>query len=534
MTYYKPKEVDKLLSKNPKYKDKLYCRGFLITTKENFSLAKYPFYDLWRKIDLSNTYHLYVHKDAHIHTYSDENKDFFLIGHAYNPYTMQEREEDILFSLAKEMKKGESAFWNYESELTGVFCLGVIKNEKIMFCTDCTGMQMVFYSYENNSMMISSHSKLIADLCGFEQTKYIKKLISSRFYHYWGTFLPGDISPFAEVTRVVPNFSYVFNPEKGFSFKRFFPCDIIEEVDTTYVDEKLEEIAEIMRNNLSMIAKKWGNRAALSVTGGRDSTATLASAKNVYEKLKFFSYESQPSEAVDAEAAHKICQTLGLTHTIYDISENDSDFEDIEVLRVLMECNAGCIGPNNKNDVRKRAYFNNIDDFDIEVKSWVSELGRGEAQNKYGTLRWPKKPSPGYYRCMWKVIVNPILIVQSNRIFREYLKKYYNKDTSKFLPWMDYFYWEFSWSSGEGVFLTSEHRVSYDITIPYNNRKLLATIFTIPLELRINNRIPIELIKKNNPAIAETGILVKNVAHTNIWTFIIRTYLRIFSKWGLW
>lgn len=375
---------------------------------------------------------------------------------------------------------------------------------------------------------------MVADICGFNQTKYIQKLINSKFYRYWGTFLPGDISPYQELTRVQPNFEYIYDiSQQSFEFKRFFPNKKIGIVNEEEVEKTFEEISEIMKKNLCLISKKWPDKAAISVTGGRDSTATLASAKPVYDKLKYFSYQSQESESVDAKAAHKICEKLGLTHKIYTISSDDNDFKDIEIYRKILECNAGCIGKNNLNDVRKRAYFDQNEDFDVEVKSWVSELGRGEAQNKYNIKKWPQMPTAGYYRCMWKVIINPILIYQSNQVFKKYLKKYYNKDVLTYLPWMDYFYWEFSWSSGEGNFLTAEHRLSYDITIPYNNRKLLEKIFSIPLNLRVDNQIPIKIIENNNSEIAKTGVVVKNVAHTDLWTTIIRIYLKVFSKLGV-
>lgn len=43
----------------------------------------------------------------------------------------------------------------------------------------------------------------------------------------------------------------------------------------------------------------------------------------MYDKLKYFSYQSQESESVDAKAAHKICEKLGLTHKIYTISSDE-------------------------------------------------------------------------------------------------------------------------------------------------------------------------------------------------------------------
>lgn len=534
MAYYTVEDMKEILDKYPEYRRKLYCRGFLITTDGSLKLNEYPFYGLWKKVELNHSFFVYIHTDAHITTMTCGENTHFLIGHAYNPFSMEAEESRLLEKLNLKLKEGKQSYWEYESELTGIFCIGIVKEDKIMFTTDCTGMQLMFYGKFEDNMYIASHAKLVADICGFRQTKYIKRLIHSRFYRYWGTFLPGDISPYEELTRVQPNFEYVYSKVKSsFAFKRFFPYEKIGTVKEAEVEKTFLEISDIMKKNLELISKKWPGRAAISVTGGRDSTATLASAKEVYDKFQYFSYQSQPSESVDAEAANKICKALGLSHKIYTISNQDTDFENIEVYRKILECNGGCIGANNLNDVRKRAYFDKNDDFDIEVKSWVSELGRGEAQNKYNTKRWPKNPSSGYYRCMWKVIVDPVLIHQSNQIFKKYLKKYYNKEILRYLPWMDYFYWEFSWSSGEGNFLTAEHRLSYDITIPYNNRKLLEKIFSIPLELRIENQIPIKIIENNNKAIQDTGILVKNVAHTDLWTTLIRTYLRVFSKLGV-
>ena len=534
MAYYTADEMNDVLNQKPQYRSKLYCRGFLITTNDSLELNSYPFYGLWKKTQLNDKYFAYIHPDTNISLIESGKVTHFLIGHAYNPFSMEYQEKEILKNLDLKLKENKNAYWDYQSELTGVFCTGIVKDDKIMFETDCTGMQLVFYGTNERNMYITSHAKMVADICGFNQTKYIQKLINSKFYRYWGTFLPGDISPYQELTRVQPNFEYIYDiSQQSFEFKRFFPNKKIGIVNEEEVEKTFEEISEIMKKNLCLISKKWPDKAAISVTGGRDSTATLASAKPVYDKLKYFSYQSQESESVDAKAAHKICEKLGLTHKIYTISSDDNDFKDIEIYRKILECNAGCIGKNNLNDVRKRAYFDQNEDFDVEVKSWVSELGRGEAQNKYNIKKWPQMPTAGYYRCMWKVIINPILIYQSNQVFKKYLKKYYNKDVLTYLPWMDYFYWEFSWSSGEGNFLTAEHRLSYDITIPYNNRKLLEKIFSIPLNLRVDNQIPIKIIENNNSEIAKTGVVVKNVAHTDLWTTIIRIYLKVFSKLGV-
>ena len=529
--YYQASTVDSVLQKHPQLKEKLYCRGFLITS-EDYDIKDYPFYGNWNKRTLSGTkYLIYTHVDTKGYVYEEDGKNYFLIGHAYNPYESEIDELIILQKLAKEDKHSRELFWNKAGDLSGVFTYGIIREDDIVLATDAAGMSMTYYGLFNNSLVITSHSKMVADFYKLKQDPYIVRLVNSRFYKYWGMWLPGDLSPFKEMKRVVPNFMVNYN-NSIVNVERFFPKEKIVEVnDEIQYQEKLNEIKEILQSSLKLISKKWPQKkAALSLTGGRDSTTTLACAREVYGELKYFSYISAEKERVDAEAASKICKYTGNDHVIYKIPNNDEEIPEIDIHRILLECNAGCIGKNNENDVRKRAWFNSVHDFDIEIKSWVSELSRAEAQNKYGTTKWPIKPTPGYYRCMWKVIVSPRLIHESNLFFREYLRKYCSGDVIQNIPWTDLFFWEFSWPAGEGQFLTSEQKYAYDITIPYSNRHLLKTMLETPFTKRLNSCIQKDLVHMLDPRIEEADCFVKNMMHTDLWTTIIRAYVRIFSK----
>lgn len=537
--YYSADYVKDLLEKHPYYKEKLFCRGFLITDKNNINLNQFPFYGNWNKVEVcvseKKSVYLYTHKLIKCYTYKDNENTFFIVGHAYNPYTMEHDENDILKSLSIALKSGKKNYWEKESELTGVFCQGFINKDGIVFSTDCTGMQLVYYGTHEENMFITSHSKLVADLCGFSRDKYITDLVHSKFYRYFGTWLPSDLSPFKELKRVTANFETDYSfADRSFSFSRFYPYKKVQEIDENdekAYNEKICEISDVIAKNIQLIAKKWPNkRTALSVTGGRDSTTTLACANGTYDKLTYFSYISNIDEEVDALAAKDICKYIGIPHKIYKIPDESELYNDIDVAKVVFECNAGCVGHNNLNDVKKRIYFDHIDDFDVEIKSWINELSRAEAHLKYNTSKFPKKPTPGYWRCMWKVIVNPKLIRQSNKIFKEHLEKYYSEEVLSYLDWTDYFFWEFSWGAGEGLFLTSEHKYSYDITIPFNNRKLLNTIFTVPLQKRMDQCIPQDIINTNNKKIADSNILIKDISHTDNRATLLRTYLRVFSK----
>ena len=286
-----------------------------------------------------------------------------------------------------------------------------------------------------------------------------------------------------------------------------------------------------MSNTMECIAKKWNDRkTSISVTGGRDSMTALSCANKVYDKFSYFSYISNVDESVDADAAKKILDHLGLKHELYVIPEEWDEYKNIEVFKKIMQCNAGCIGENNLNDVKKRMYFWRNRPCDMEVKSCVNEMGRGWYYNKYNKKHFPKYPYPSYLRAMHKVYVNPWIIKRTDKIFKDYIDKYYNKKVLDNLSWLELLFWEFSWSGGEGIFLTAEHRISYDITIPFNNRVYVEKMLTVPVFKRKTDEIPKDIIKFMEPKIAETGISIKDISHTDKRALICRIYLEVFSK----
>lgn len=533
MAYLRCEEMAQVLEAHPEFKEKLFARGFLITNERQKDLAHYPFYGNWSENRLDEVYYIYAHKDTNVYTYNGGEIKMFLIGHAYDPYHMIISETEILKRLCGALSCSTEAFWEEESCLTGVFCIGYIKNKSVVYTTDCTGMQLIYHGIIKNRLYVTSHSKLVADIENLEQTKYIKRLISTKYWHYWGTFLPGDISPFEELKRVNPNFACTYcSSHNKIEIHRFYPTKKLQLIVSEEEYKKvINRCSEIMANNMSCIAQKWPDKkVSISVTGGRDSLTTLSCAKGNYDKFSYFSYISNYDESVDAYAARNLLNYLGLKHELYDIPTKWENREELEAFKKVLECNNGCIGSNNANDVRKRLYFTKHPPCDIEVKSWVDEIGRGGYYSRYNKKKFPKRPYASYWRAMHKPYFSVYLIKETDKIFKDYLKTYYSEDIFNKFPWVELNYWEFSWSSGEGNFLTSEHRVPYEITIPFNNRKYLELMLSVPAEKRKTDAIPIDITARMEPRISESGIHVHDVSHTNFRALLIRTYLEVFSK----
>lgn len=496
-------DIQLIMQKNPSLKQKLYAWGFLFTNLD-VSENEYPFYGNWHLENIGN-YSLLVAPQQNYFVI----ESFILIGHTYDPFNMIYDEKYILGQLCK-LEFDSEDFWDKINALTGVFTLIHFSDAGIYIIGDASCMQTTFYCSINGRIMISSHTNLFKDLLDLTWSEYAKELCNYRFFGLLGNAMPGDLTQFDKVKRLVPN-HYVFIDSSGnITCQRFFAPKNLK----LTIDEAAKKASAIIANNLELISRKW-DRAAISMTGGCDSKTTLSCAKGFYDKFSYFSYISSDSEQVDAEAASSICNSLGLEHQIYRISENDQDFNDIEDIRAILRWNTGDIRSSNRNDVRKRALFCNVHDFDIEVKSWASEIGRAYYSKRFNGRKDFGEITPRKCTTMYKFFLNNRkLVKKTDKVFSDYIDKYFNLSNESPVDWQEQFFWEYRVPSWNGLVITGEHRFSFDITIPYNNRLLLEILISVPIEARINDELYVKIRKLMNPDVDSLGIAVTNLKHT--------------------
>lgn len=510
------------------YQQYLYPRGYLITD-HSMDLSVYPFYENWNAVSLYR-YRVFIHTKQKCFIYENNEKKFFIIGHCYNPFSGETDEKVIVSSLAENYVNG--CYFEYLDQLTGNFVCGYEdKTGQLCFTCDATGMLTAYYGKVGNYFYVSCYSHLIGDVCNLQFDPYVKKLVNYRFYRLFGKMLPGDMSAYENIRHVIPNFQITYENGKT-EKKRFWPVEAIStNISQTKYDEKIRFSAEILHKSLQLISEKWSGKAAISLTGGCDSKTTLACAEGLYDRYNYFSYISSEAEKVDAEAAEKICHMLGLKHKTYRISENDQAFKDIEIWRAILSRNCGEIGENNANDVRKRAYFASHHDFDVEVKSWVSEVVRAYYNKRFNRKAFPQYPNARYLTAMYKVFFwERGLVHETDKRFQRYLDEYYTKDIFDKVNWTDLIFWEYRVSSWNGLVISNEHSLSYDITIPYNNRILLQTLLGTPLEKRIKDQCHKDIQRVMNKKIADTDISVTNLKHTKKRADFEKMYLAVQTK----
>lgn len=519
--------IRSILEKNEDLKQFLFIRGFLMTNMELSHLEEFPFYGKWNHEKVGG-YNIYRHPLTKVHCYEKDGKTSFILGHAYNPFTSEIDETKILERIHGAI--GTEQYYDFVDEITGLFILGYIDENGVNFVVDPSGMQSACYCVDGDKFSISSHPQLIADVCGYTMDSFVKELIEYKWYkRVMGPYLPADMTPFEKVKRVVPNieFSYL-KKEMSVIHKRFYPLKDLKQCQSEEeYNETIKSAADILKNNMELVLKKWNN-PWISLTGGIDSNTTYAAANGHYETVNVFSYCSAEKETIDCDAAETISKKFSSPWTKYMIPSSNEEIDRFEEKRAVIQHNNGYIAKEKDNELRKRFFLQENCPADIEIKSWTSETIRAYWYKHYGRGKMPKL-SAKLYRNLYKIFTtNRKLAHKIDKIFAKYIQEFeYDKIPSQYPP-ADMHYNEVTWGSWGGLNI-SEMKYCFDITIIYNNRKFLDLLFKVPLKDRISDKHHLDMKQYLNKELYDMGIRVVNMKETKFRAFALNVLFTINS-----
>lgn len=516
-------KIKEVLSSHPELQKDLFVRGFLITDKK-LETSDFPFYGNWRT-EFHCGYYFMAHEKTGMNIIEKDGNCFFIMGHAYNPFTMEIDEIKELEYIAE--KHDSPEYLERINDLTGVFVMGDVSNGKINFLVDPSGMQSACYGKIDGSFFISSHPQLIGDINGLEMDSFVKELVGYSWYNrLLGPYLPGDLTPFVLVKRIVPSILYHYKNE--ITHERYWPLkDLSFASEQKDYEKVIKEAADILKNNMTLVSKKW-SKPWISLTGGIDSNTTFAAGNGIYDKFETFSYISAEKEVPDTEAAKKISQRFNIKHNIFKIPDNNSEVSKFEEIYAVLVHNNGYVAYTKHNEARKRMILRKSCQCDVEVKSWVSETIRGYWYKYYGRKTMPKM-SPKLFRNLYKIFTtNRKLAHKVDALFADYIKKYeYEKIPSSY-PISDMHYNEVSWGSWGGLNI-SEMKYCFDITFIYNNRRFFDLMFRVPLEKRISDQHHLDMKAYLNKELFDMNIRVVNLKETAFRAFALNVIFTINS-----
>lgn len=485
----------------------LFRRGYLFSNRPDIDLSGYPFYNHWNREQVNSEFYLYLHNEQHKYIFRRDSLTLVLVGHAYDPFAMVSDENVILENCANAYLSGKETFLDAVSSLTGIHLIAVFSGQENLFVQDCSGMKSCYYGACGKNIYITSHCAVIGDIDAPKKNAFAQKLLQSRSFTHGSKYLPGDLTIYEGFSRLGPNL-YLRLCNALFSVKRFYPAAPHPEVSQDD-REVAEKIAKLIKNNTALCAEKW-KRPAISLSGGVDSRTTLASANGNYDKFQYYSFFSKPQEKSDAQAAHNICQALGLEHKIYPIAEENEAYPDFDLCRQIVLHNSAGISPLKDNEVRKYIFLSTLNDFDVELKSWASEIGRAFWERRYG-FQLPDKLVPRHFSIFQtRYFGAPLLLRQSDKAYAEFLEKssftypMYNYENS------DLFYWEYRFGSWGTIVTNGQDIFNFEVTMPLNNRKIMDMFLWYPHAFRRADGVNQAVTVINEPKMQEIAFNVHN------------------------
>ncbi len=519
--------LKEIIKNNADLKELLFIRGFMATNRDNIDLNEFPFCGQWLCRTVAGIRFCY-HKLTGFHYYENNGTVCFLYGHAYNPFTMETDETAILKRIVNHVDCPD--FFDYLDELTGIFVFGVIKDGKISYTTDPSGMQSAYYCVDGSAFYLTSHFQILGDLCGYRMDPFVKELIAYKWYpRIMGAYLPGDLSAFKEVKRIVPDIYYTYDMKAEYvSHFRFYPLRDLPECKTEEeYNEVIEAGADILKKNMELVLKKWKN-IGQSLTGGIDSNTSFAAANGHYNDYKTFSYCSAKKETIDCDAARTISKRFNVPWSLYQVPEENGAIDRFAEKKAIIDHNDGYILFTKENELRKRMFLREHCDIDVEIKSWTSESIRCYWYKYYNRVKMPRL-SPKLYRNLYKIfLLNRSLAHKVDKVFAHYLADFeYDKIPAQYPP-ADVHFNEITSGSWGGMNI-SEMKYCFDITIIFNNRRFLDLMFRVPLKDRISDRHHLDMKKYLNPELYDMNIRVVNMKETKFRAFALNVIFTLNS-----
>ncbi|MCH5296604.1 MAG: hypothetical protein J1E85_02925 [Ruminococcus sp.] len=501
-------EIKNRLDSEDKYRERLFCRAYLFTDSQIDCLDSYPFYGKWNICSVGK-YKMITHPLVGVFNKSVDNIHIIMVGHAYNPFTGETDENNILNTLVKSYINNYSVFLDKLDELTGVFALFIVVNDRILAVQDCAGQKMLYFGNVNDALVITSVPQLAGDVFGLEVDEDIERLVSCKGYYRGSGFLPGNKSPYKELKRLGPN-TVVRYENKVFRIERIFPRNELEILKND--DEKTNKIEEMHRlfsSNIELTIKKW-SRVGISLTGGVDSKTTFANAKPWYGDFFCYSFISKESEKIDADAAAEICSKTGIEHHLYKIPDDENQIKDYDFLQKILEHNTSYLCKLHPNEKRKYICMERENDIDVEIKSDVSEIGRAYTNRKYYKVNMPRKLTPRHFTIgQARYFFEPWEMHYADKSYESFMRETGLVDDIMGYTMHDLSYWEIRMGAWASTSFASQEYF-HEITIPYNNRKLLEMFLQFPESERKADIPHMRLMRRGNPQIADITISVKD------------------------
>jgi len=289
---------------------------------------KYLDYEGWNRIDINEKSLLTIHPDLTTTIVENGNNKVVLLGYAIDPFNPELINSEILQRFVDGYISLDNVVCGLE-KLSGRFVLIVKCCEGMwLFPDPCALRQITFCFDEHNAIWCASQAEILAERFGF---KYDEEAISYRNSPAYSDskeefWLINDRTSFREIKYLLAN--HYLDLLEG-SVKRFWP--VADCIGSLSVEESIRLSTPILQNSIKAAADRFDLK--MGITAGSDSRRSLAAAKNVCDKIFFFTHTPR-NDTTDMDIPARLLPKLGIKHHTFEIQPMSDEF------RELYECSA--------------------------------------------------------------------------------------------------------------------------------------------------------------------------------------------------
>lgn len=383
--------------------------------------------------------------------------------------------ESVANGLLRSFAHGWNDFYEHIGKIAGRYVVFVIENDDVYVFNDPSGLRTVYYTEDGD--IVASHLKLLARMTG--------KKLSGR-----STQIEKDLDSTlcASVRQLLPNFALKAN---GGSVERFYPLEKNRYTEWD-LEDKLSRVQTLMNRVLSNVAERFGDKIAVSVTGGVDSRFILAMSRPYWHNMTGYTYGLERARTATFRDQMMALDQDIVTQLIDLVPLKRHQFLDIE--------NLPKISPEIQQTVRNNTWQNHLQGLLpaycelFAEPGWVHLRGNGLEVVK----RFWRAPSASASEAL-----QLLDLPQSPERTKRAEQLGYSRDHYDFLM-TDLLYWEVRLGKWHAEIM-NEQDVVYETVLPVSTREIYEILLSFSPAERTQAFALRELINRNVPVLNFIG-----------------------------
>lgn len=433
---------------------------------------KHVDYEGWKRLRVENNFLLTVHPDLLTTIVEQQENKAVLLGYAIDPYQPDLTEEDILQRFVRNLMSVADVASGLE-KLSGRFVLIVKSHKNLWLFHDAVALRQVQYCQDKQgAVWCASQAETLAEILGIEYDEEVLNYRRMPAYQaikdeFW---FMNDRTPYREMRNLLPNHYLDLRKTKVFRYWPVAGC-----MKTLSVDESIQLSSHILQNSVKAASQRFDLH--MGISAGGDSRKTLAAAKEVKDRIHFFTHMPNHGYQTDVEIPARLLLQLGIEHHSIGWHRMSREFQE------LYECSA-TLARERRGHIAY-TFFKHAGSEATVLNSNISEFSQ--------CVYWlPKSKINGETLALISGHLNhPLAIIE----FQKWLRGAERACKEAKMNILDLFFLE----QKQGRWATAaftEYDIVYETFNPYNNRYLHGLMLAVNERQRSDQRwdVPIRHI----------------------------------------